>query len=113
MTSAATAIPAAEHAPWPVRLGLMVTALTVLVSQIALTRVMSVSVNYHSAFLILSVVMLGMAASAVSAYLGMRRAIRPVTVADCVTFAYRSSVAALISGLASSRKNPSSLVLGR
>jgi len=74
----------------------MVTALTVLVSQIALTRVMSVSVNYHAAFLILAVVMLGMAASAVSAYLGMRRADKPVTVADSVTSAYRSSIAAVI-----------------
>ena len=67
---------AAETAPRAVKFGLMVTALTVLVSQVALTRLMSVSVNYHAAFLILSVVMLGMAACAVSAYLGMRRADR-------------------------------------
>lgn len=96
MTLAATAPAAAGHGPWPVRLGLMVTALTVLVSQIALTRVMSVTVNYHAAFLILSVVMLGMAASAVSAYLGMRRAVRPITIADSVTSAYRSAAAAVI-----------------
>jgi hypothetical protein len=96
MTTAATAPAAAGRGPWPVRLGLMATALTVLVSQIALTRVMSVTVNYHAAFLILAVVMLGMAASAVSAYLGMRRAVRPVTVADSVTAAYRSSVAAVV-----------------
>jgi len=79
-----------------VALGLMLTALTVLVSQIALTRIMSVTVNYHSAFLILSVVMLGMAASAIAAYLGMRRQDRPVTVADSVGAAYKSGAATLL-----------------
>jgi spermidine synthase len=96
MASAATALSPDGRAPWSVRAGLMVTALTVLVSQIALTRVMSVSVNYHAAFLILAVVMLGMAASAVSAYLGMRRADKRVTVADSVTSAYRSAIAAVV-----------------
>ena len=96
MTPVATPQSAAGTAPWSVRLGLMVTALTVLVSQVTLTRLMSVSVNYHAAFLILSVVMLGMAASAVSAYLGLRRPVRRVTVADSVTSAYRSAAAAFI-----------------
>ena len=96
MSSAVTERPAVPRAPWPVALGLMLTALTVLVSQIALTRIMSVTVNYHSAFLILSVVMLGMAASAIAAYLGMRRQDRPVTVADSVAAAYKSGVATLL-----------------
>jgi len=86
-----------EHATAPtprsVKLGLMLTALTVLVSQIALTRLMSVAVNYHSAFLILSAVMLGMAASAIAVFGGMRRTERPVTIEDAAAAAYKSAVA--------------------
>lgn len=96
MQAAPIVQPVVPRAPWPVALGLMLTALTVLVSQIALTRIMSVTVNYHSAFLILSVVMLGMAASAIAAYLGMRRLERPVTIADSVGAAYKSGLATLI-----------------
>jgi Spermine/spermidine synthase domain len=87
---------AAGRAPVTVKLGLMLTALTVLVCQVALTRVMSVAVNYHSAFLILAVVMLGMAGSAVSAYLGLRRAARPVTPAETSTAAYKAAVATFV-----------------
>jgi hypothetical protein len=90
-----TLAPAVQRASGQVLLGLMLTALTVLVSQIALTRVMSVLVNYHSAFLILSVVMLGMAASAVAVFLGMRRPENPVTVAAAVGAAYRSAACTL------------------
>jgi SAM-dependent methyltransferase len=96
MTAQTIASPAPQRAPWPVRLGLMVTALTLLVSQISLTRLMSVTVNYHSAFLILAVVMLGMATSAVSVFVGLRRKERPVTVADSVGAAYKSAAAAFV-----------------
>ena len=91
-------IVSANHrsAPWPVKLGLMLTALTILVSQIALTRVMSVIANYHSAFMILSVVMLGMASSAIAVFLGMKRKERPVTIADSVNAAYKSAMATVL-----------------
>lgn len=85
-----------RRAPWSVMIGLMLTALTALVSQIALTRVMSVTASYHSAFFILSIVMLGMAASAVRAFLDMQRKDHPVTVIACVAAAYRSSIAACL-----------------
>ncbi len=84
------------RAPWPVKLGLMLTALVILVSQIALTRVMSVIANYHSAFMILSVVMLGMASSAIAVFLGTKRKERQVTIADSVNAAYKSAVATLL-----------------
>src|SRR5262249_7997312 len=83
--------PPAPRASGAVLWGLMLIALPVLVSQIALTRVMSVLVNYPSAFLILSVVMLGMAASAVAVFLGMRRPDRPITIADAAGAAYNSA----------------------
>lgn len=95
MTSAEL-VSAPNRAPLSVKLGLMLTALAILVSQIALTRVMSVIANYHSAFMILSVVMLGMAASAIAAFLGMKRRERPVTISDGVNAAYKSSVATLL-----------------
>jgi hypothetical protein len=84
-------VAAVSRAPRPVAAGLMLISATVLLSQIALTRIMSVTVNYHSAFLILSVVMLGMAASAISVFVGMRRAKKPITVADSVPAAYRAA----------------------
>ncbi len=96
MTSAENVSSINHRAPWPVKLGLMLTALAILVSQIALTRVMSVIANYHSAFMILSVVMLGMASSAIAAFLGMKRKERPVTISDGVNAAYKSAVATLL-----------------
>ena len=95
MTSAENDSSPNHRAPISVKLGLMLTALTILVSQIALTRVMSVIANYHSAFMILSVVMLGMASSAIAAFLGMKRKDRQVTISDGVTAAYKSAVATL------------------
>ena len=95
MTSTVISSTAPERAPWPMMFGLMLTALTVLVSQITLTRIMSVTVNYHSAFFILSIVMLGMASSAISAFLGMRRQERPVTVIASIGAAYKSSIATI------------------
>lgn len=96
MTSAEIVSLPDHRAPLSVKLGLMLTALAILVSQIALTRVMSVIANYHSAFMILSVVMLGMAASAIAAFLGMKRSERPVTISDGVSAAYKSAVATLL-----------------
>lgn len=75
----------------------MITALVILLSQIALTRVMSVMVNYHSAFLILSVVMLGMASSAIAVYLGMKRQERSINMSDSVKAAYKSALATFLS----------------
>ncbi|MBA4187110.1 MAG: hypothetical protein C0467_03745 [Planctomycetaceae bacterium] len=82
--------------PWSVKLGLMMTALIVLVSQIALTRLMSVAVNYHSAFLILAAVMLAMAASAIAVFVGTRRSESPVTIEDAAKAAYKSAIAIAI-----------------
>ncbi len=96
MTSGIIVFANRRSAPWPVKFGLMLTALTILVSQIALTRVMSVIANYHSAFMILSVVMLGMASSAIAVFLGMKRTERPVTVADSVNAAYKSAMATVL-----------------
>ncbi|MGH7185477.1 MAG: hypothetical protein ACREIB_04260, partial [Pseudomonadota bacterium] len=92
MTSATFSRQVIQRASWPVMLGLGLTALTVLVAQIALTRVMSATTGYHFAFLILSVVMLGMAASAIVAFQGMRRRKNPLAAAASVGAAYRSSI---------------------
>ncbi len=89
-------VSAPNRAPLPVKLGLMLTALAILVSQIALTRVMSVIANYHFAFMILSVVMLGMASSAIAAFLGMKRTEHPVTISDGINAAYKSAMATLL-----------------
>lgn len=73
-----------DRAPAGVGTALFLVAGAGLVAQISLTRVMSVAVSYHAAFLILAVVMLGLAASAVAVFLGMQRSERPLTVAESV-----------------------------
>jgi hypothetical protein len=54
--------------PLAIAAGMFLTAATVLVLQIALTRLLSASVQYHYAFVVLAVVMLAMAASSVTAF---------------------------------------------
>lgn len=86
----------ARRAPWPVMIGMMLTAMVTLTSQIALTRIMSATASYHSAFFILSIVMLSMAAAAVRAYISIRRVKRPVSIKSSIGNAYKSSLAAIL-----------------
>lgn len=66
-----------DRAPPLVMLAMFLVAMTVLILQIAITRVLSVTVSYHSAFVVIALVMLGLAASAISAYLRITRKTPP------------------------------------
>ncbi|MBF0545783.1 MAG: hypothetical protein HQM08_15175 [Candidatus Riflebacteria bacterium] len=88
-----------SRAPISVVFGLTLTSMSVLIAQIALTRLMSVTVSYHSAFLILSVVMLGIAASAISVFKGMRFRNPPVTAVDSISAAFLSAIGTLLAAL--------------
>ncbi len=66
-------------------------AMAVLILQISITRVMSVTVGYHSAFIVIAVVMLGLAASAVRAFVHMNRD-NPVTATAAIGGAYRAAL---------------------
>lgn len=68
----------ATRAPTTVLLAMALTACTTLVLQIAATRVLSVTAGYHAAFVVIGVVMLGLAASATSVF--VRSSERPLPV---------------------------------
>jgi hypothetical protein len=84
---------APARVPWPVAGGMFLIAMMVLLLQIALTRIMSVSVSHHSAFLVLAIVMLGLAASAIAAFQHLNRQTNPVTPAVSIRAAYRAALA--------------------
>lgn len=67
--------------------------LAVLVLQIALTRIMSSTFSHHSAFIVLAVVMLGLAASAIAAYRDMVHEEASATRARIVKAARQAAVA--------------------
>jgi spermidine synthase len=62
-----------RRAPWPVLMAMFLTTMVTLAFQVCLTRVLSVTVSYHFAFLIVAFAMLGMAASAVTILLEKRQ----------------------------------------
>ncbi len=57
--------------------GLFLTSMAVLSLELLLTRVFSVTMWYHFAFMAVSVALLGLAAGAVAVFLGLGRAARP------------------------------------
>lgn len=68
---------APRRAPLSVLLGIGATGAIVLVLQITLTRLLSVTVSYHAAFAVIALVMLGLAASATSVFVQRARAVPP------------------------------------
>jgi hypothetical protein len=86
-------------APFAAALSLLLTALTGLVGQIALTRIMSVTVGYHFAFLIISIVMLSMAAAAIAVFQGRRRKNNPLTISSSITAAHKAALFTVAGGL--------------
>lgn len=81
-----------QRAPVSIVLGMLLTSWTVLVLQIAITRIMSVSVTYHSAFMVLAIVMLGLAASAISVFVRLNGP-APVGLDSVSGAAQRASIA--------------------
>jgi hypothetical protein len=58
-----------RRAPWPLVAAMFLTTLVTLALQVCVSRIMSVTLSYHFAFLIVACAMLGMAASAVTVFL--------------------------------------------
>ncbi len=82
--------PPERRAPAAVLLSMAVVGTVSLVLQIALTRVMSVTVNYHAAFAVIALVMLGIAASATSVFVRSNGPTPPTT-DDAVGMLQRAS----------------------
>lgn len=84
-----------NRAPMPVLVGIGLIGAAVMVLQISVTRLLSSTVSYHAAFIVIALVMLGLAASATSVFLH-RQAASPATISDAST---RLQQAALACGI--------------
>src|SRR5262249_27862175 len=97
---------ASETAPRRALVAMALVSSSVLAMQIALTRILSVVADYHGAFLVVSIVMLGLSASAVDVYVGRLRSrgnIDPAIAARAATLGALGAAGGLIAILESGR----------
>jgi hypothetical protein len=68
-----TAAPAAPASDWTLLAGIAATSAALLITELALTRIFSVTMFYHFAFLAISIALFGLSASGVLVYVTRRR----------------------------------------
>jgi len=76
----------------PIAAGIFLIAMMVLVLQIAITRIMSVTVSHYSAFMVLAIVMLGLASSGIAAFRDINRKEQPATPRAAVRAAFLAAM---------------------
>ena len=80
----------------PIAAGIFLIAMMVLVLQIAITRIMSVTVSHYSAFMVLAIVMLGLASSGIAAFRDINRKEQPATPRAAVKAAFLAALCAAV-----------------